>query len=640
MAIIKMKKLSLVCLRADRDKLMDLAQGMQCIEVVEQPFEEEEGLITLEMREDFAALAERIALLTGALASLSRYAPVKKGMFAQRDQVDAEGIAAALTAQEATVEICRDVMRKEAEISDIRQRRTRMEAQVEQLRPLSGCDLPLEQLKDTARAQVTLGSLHPSKLEDLMHKASEAELLQLIELGRTPDAVYVLAIAHKSFAEEASALLTSAGLTKLTLHYQGTATQVIAGFEADIEKDEKAREALIKDIEGHADDRLAIQTLIDLSNLEKERLEASSLLSVTREALHMAAWVPADKEQALRTAIEKISPCVAMEFADPEEGDNVPTYVENNKFLTPYEAVTNMFSTPSQNDIDPSPKLMPFFVVFFGMMVSDAGYGILLSIGGFVGAYVLKMRGMMGQIAKILIVGGLLTTFWGALFGSWFGIEGIDAPLFVPMNEPMAMLGLCFSLGLIHVMYGMVLRMIMAFRSGDWQTAVFDQIGWMAIILGLIALAIGGALGINPLFMGGSVVAIVGVLMVLLFAGRDKPFGIGRIVSGLGSLYGITSYLSDVLSYARLFAMGLATGVICMVFNTIAGLLLSSPIGFIFGIAVLLVGHIFNLAINALGAYVHSCRLQYIEFFGKFFEGGGRAFKPLMRNTRHVDFKS
>lgn len=641
MAIVKMKKLSLVCLKADRADVLSRMQQLQCVEIIEQPFEDEagEGISPLELRDESAAAAERSAQLTSALASLKRHAPEKKGMFAQRPQLD-DGAVAALVSREADVlAACEAVVKMEGEISEIRQKRSRVEAQIEQLAPLEGFDLPLEQVADTSTTQVQLGSIHPSRLEELQAAPKDA-LIRIEEVGRTPDAVYLLAIAHRSAAEEMAHLLSEVAFTRLTLRYEGTARQVASGFAKELAADEKRREQLAADIAAYASFRADIEAMLDLTALEQERLEAAAYLGGTREAVQLLAWVPADKADPLQKELTAVTEFIETRFDDPAEDETVPTFLENNKFMTPYESVTTMFSTPNQQDVDPSPLLMPFFVTFFGMMVSDAAYGIVLSIAGILGAYVIKLRGMMGQICKILIVGGLLTTFWGTLFGSWFGIEGIEPILFSPMNSPMEMLILCFSLGFIHIVVGMIIKAVMAFRAGDWQTAVFDQFAWIALLLGAILGAVGGVAGIPALTTGGFAVAILGVVVILLFAGRSSKGIVGRITGGLGSLYGITSYLSDILSYARLFAMGLATGVICMVFNTIAGILPNNIIGIFFGVIILIVGHTFNLAINALGAYVHSCRLQYIEYFGKFFEGGGRAFKPLMRKTRFVDFKS
>ncbi|MGN1068786.1 MAG: V-type ATP synthase subunit I, partial [Candidatus Fimadaptatus sp.] len=242
--------------------------------------------------------------------------------------------------------------------------------------------------------------------------------------------------------------------------------------------------------------------------------------------------------------------------------------------------------------------------------------------------------GTVGDIAKILVAGGASTMFWGILYGGWFGIS-VPALMFAPMDEPLMMMILCVALGLVQIVVSLVMAMIMNIKRGKPWDAVFDQASWIALLMGVALLALGT---INPVFSEiGKWLAIAGVVVIVAFGGRGKKNIIMRIGGGLGKLYGVSSYLSDLLSYARLFGMGLATGVIGMVINLVASMLWANPVTMIFAALIFVGGHMFNLAINALGAYVHSCRLQYIEFFSRFYEDGGREFKPLRVKTKYVD---
>ena len=268
------------------------------------------------------------------------------------------------------------------------------------------------------------------------------------------------------------------------------------------------------------------------------------------------------------------------------------------------------------------------------MMVSDAGYGLVMGILAALAVKFLKLRGTVGDIAKILVAGGASTMFWGILYGGWFGIS-VPALMFAPMDEPLMMMILCVALGLVQIVTSLVMAMIMNIKRGKPWDAVFDQASWIALLMGVALLALGM---INPVFSEiGKWLAIAGVVVIVAFGGRGKKNIIMRIGGGLGKLYGVSGYLSDLLSYARLFGMGLATGVIGMVINLVASMLWASPVTMIFAALIFVGGHMFNLAINALGAYVHSCRLQYIEFFSRFYEDGGREFKPLRVKTKYVD---
>ena len=274
--------------------------------------------------------------------------------------------------------------------------------------------------------------------------------------------------------------------------------------------------------------------------------------------------------------------------------------------------------------------MAPFHFIFFGMMLSDAGYGLVLTIALFIAMKLFKPQGFAGKLTMVIFFGSISTVIWGAMFGGWFGLEWHPL-LFVPMNEPIKMLVLCFGLGAIHLVCGMLIKVYTLIKAGDIMGAVCDQISWLIMFAGFFCMGMVE----GPM---GKYLALLGAAIILLFGGREKKGIVSRLIGGLLSLYNISSYLSDLLSYSRIFALGLATGVIGMVINTIAQMLLGmGPVGVVVAVLLLIGGHTFNIIINVLGAFVHSSRLQYIEFFGKFFEAGGRAFVPLALRTKYTE---
>jgi V/A-type H+-transporting ATPase subunit I len=342
-------------------------------------------------------------------------------------------------------------------------------------------------------------------------------------------------------------------------------------------------------------------------------------------------WVRYDRQEEIRTAVASATDAYEMIFRDPEEGEQPPTVTVNKKLVEPYEAITNLYSRPSYAGIDPNPLLAPFYFLFFGIMLSDAGYGIILTMLLFLVCRLVKGDDMPGKLARVILMGSVSTIAWGTMFGGWFGME-LRPLLFVPMNEPIKMLLLCYSLGALHLAAGMFLKMYMEIKRGNLFGALVDQLSWLAMLAGLVIYAL------LPDKGPGFWLAAAGALTILVFAGRKSGNIFKRLLGGLTSLYNITGYISDVLSYSRLFALGLATGVIGMVVNTIAGMLWEAGLpGQVAAVLVLLGGHSFNIAVNVLGAYVHTSRLQFIEFFGKFYEPGGKEFKPLAFRTRYVD---
>lgn len=395
-----------------------------------------------------------------------------------------------------------------------------------------------------------------------------------------------------------------------------------------------------------------VEGACDAAAIERDRALAAAELLRSAATFHLEGWLPEDRQAAVEQAINSVTDAYYLDVREPEEGETPPSYVQNNAFVSPFEQVTNLYSRPDPNGIDATPYMTPFYVLLFGLMLSDTGYGIVLSILTAIFIKLKKPTGVSGGFARVLFWGGLSTAVWGVLVGTVFGMDfdtllGTNNlfPLLVdPMSNPIGMLILCFGLGVLHILFGVVLKMKLAFSRGDWQSAIFDSFSWILIVVGLIVFAVPSAVQGIPAIVAtiGLAMAGLGALMILLFKGRAKKNPAMRTLSGLGELYQVTGYLSDILSYARLFALGIATGVIASVFNQLCLMLMGSHIlvlrivGIIVACALLVALHGFNLAINTLGAFVHCARLQYVEFYGKFYEPGGRTFRPLSYQTRHI----
>ena len=344
--------------------------------------------------------------------------------------------------------------------------------------------------------------------------------------------------------------------------------------------------------------------------------------------------MPAALGDKVSAELQKLSPTCSVEIYAPAEDDEPPILLHNGKFATPFESVVEGFALPSPKGMDPTAVMAPFYALLFGMMLSDAGYGLVMALAI---PLLLKLKKPGKNSVKmlwLLFYSAIATVVCGAIYNTWFGFNLPVKSILDPINDPMPVMIVCMGVGVVHLYAGMILAAYMNIKRGKPQDAVFDQLSWMMLVSGLMMLVAGGVIAEIGKWM-----AIIGVVIILIWAGREKsrnPFK--RLISGLGSLYGATSWISDILSYMRLFGMGLATGVIGMVINQLVGMAFSSGIiGAVIGSVLFVGAHAFNLGINALGAYVHSCRLQYIEFFGKFYEEGGVAFRPLAYNTHYVN---
>ncbi|HOF95500.1 MAG TPA: V-type ATPase 116kDa subunit family protein, partial [Clostridia bacterium] len=341
--------------------------------------------------------------------------------------------------------------------------------------------------------------------------------------------------------------------------------------------------------------------------------------------------------------ISAITDVFYFEERDPLDDEEPPSVVKNNKLIKPFETVTNLYSRPSPSGIDGTPYMTPFYFLFFGMMLSDTGYGLVLFLGCLLFLKFMKPSGMTEGIAKVLCLGGISTIICGFFIGTFFGMDWNDVfgtpagtwpILFDPMNQPMPMLYLCFGLGLFHMLSGVCINIWRTLKSRDYAAALFDNFSWLMIVLGLLVFGSPSLIeGVPPaLAKAGLAAAALGGVLVLVFAGRDKKNILKRAISGAGKLYDISGYLSDMLSYARVFALALSTGVIASVMNMLVGMIgaslggtvIGKIIGFIIMAALLTFLHAFSIGINVLGCFVHCARLQYVEFYGRFYDAGGR----------------
>lgn len=429
----------------------------------------------------------------------------------------------------------------------------------------------------------------------------------------------------------------------------------------EVEKDiEDIREEL-KNSDNKADEFKFFQ---DYNTMRADKYEAIGQLLQTNNMFVLSGYIVLEN---VETFMDKISDKfeVYVEFEEPSEEDDVPTVLKNNGFSSPLEGTIESFGTPSRSELDPTMVTSVFYYILFGLMLSDAAYGAIMVIVCAIGLIKYKntIELPMRKTLRMYLFCGISTTFWGVMFGSYFGdlidvvSEGffsnkivIPPVWFFPVKEPMRMLVFSMLLGLIHILTGLTLKLVNKLRDKDFIGIVYDVVFWyMLIIGGVVALltveTFTKTLGLSSVLPSsiGSVAGIIagiGAIGIVATNGRESRNLFKRFLKGVYALYGITGYLSDVLSYSRLLALGLATGVICTVINKMAAMVIGVPIaGPIIFIVIIIVGHLLNIGINVLGAYVHTTRLQYVEFFGKFYDGGGRKFQPLKINTKYFKFK-
>ena len=421
----------------------------------------------------------------------------------------------------------------------------------------------------------------------------------------------------------------------------------------EIKKLEERSEEAKDSIEKLAENRKQLQFVIDYLQMRKEKYDALSGLGFTDSTFVLTGYIPEKYTESLKKEIEARY-TASITFTDPDEDEDVPVLLENSRFSAPVEGITKMYALPAKGDVDPTPVMSFFYYLFFGMMLSDAGYGLLMVIGTTIALKKFKLESSMKKTLTMFRNCGISTVFWGALFGSWFGdiVQvvsreffgkeiGSIALWFEPLTDPVKLLLVSFGLGILHLFLGVAVAFKMTWDTGKKLDAVFDALPIYLIVLGVAPIGAGMFISVpSALTKTGTYMLIAGVIMLVLTAGRTSKSVFGKFFGGLYALYNTaTGYLGDILSYSRLLALGLATGSIASVINLIGTMPENKIVKLILLIIVFVVGHIANLAINLLGAYVHTDRLQFVELFSKFYTGGGREFAPLTVNTKYIKFK-
>ena len=620
---IPMKHISLVAFQHDQAKIMAELQKLAAVEV---------SAIA-----DQGVLAEADRKLEHVIAALRFYKPYDKrktSMFTSLPQVTKGDLdSSQAKAEHAMAQAAAWEQRLLAITSESQQ----AESLIAQLEPWKGFPEDLTLAMQSEHVVYLTGFVPKAQVVRLTASEND-EYFAAVCYGEQKGQQAVFVAVHRSQLDSAYAVLAELSWSEVHLpKLSGTARMHLEAQHALIQglNDERAQIAEAASVGDCLSD---LEKYYDALSIQSELDAAENKLHQTDCTFFMAGWIRANDENLVRQAIQSVSETYWVDIRDAVEGEAPPTYLENNGLVQPFEQITNLFSPPNPSETDPNTVMGFFYWLLFGMMLSDAGYGLVLGIFAF-GAYFLT-KPEEGKKSMFWMLGlcSISTVFWGIMFGSYFGEEIIPHVLVSPMNDPITMLILCYSLGFIHLMAGMLMKAYELVKNGQALDAFLDVGMWIFLLVGLIMFVVPPVASIAPYVAG------FGALGILFTHGRAESGIVAKLGGGFMSLYGVTSYLADVLSYSRLFALGLTTGVIAMVFNIIGGMiaeisLFGIPIGYPIAAVFLVALHAANLVLNALGAYVHTSRLQFIEFFGKFYSGGGRLFKPLAAKLRYGRLK-
>jgi V/A-type H+-transporting ATPase subunit I len=512
-----------------------------------------------------------------------------------------------------------------------------LEKEEEFLSPLMCLDLPIRLVTATESTEVILGSMPLSSFKELSSKKEEALWIHVLSQGKRT--VHLLVVYLKAERESFEQLFKQLGFYPLyfteSMLERAVSQDTVNDLTEKLRQEKTVYGDKLQALENEGKDvavyREQLMRIYDVLLNERGKFLSSKYLGETERAFFLEGWIKTQDIPKLEAKLQPYAELIQCYFRPPLKDEDPPIVLQNPSVGKPFELITKLYGLPQQGTLDPTLPLAPFFFLFVGLTVSEAGYGLLVALLSFLYLRFAKPKGGLKQFLTLLSVLGVATVILGTLVGGWFGFPIRQLMVLDPLKDPVSFLLLSLGLGFIQVWFGTLLNMISGFKNKNYLRAIFVQGGWLILLPSLVVYAL------TKHSIWG-ILTLVGAAGIVFFASPSRnPFS--RFFGGLYSLYDISRYLADVLSYSRLLALGLATSVIAMVVNTLCQTALGIPwLGWLFAALIFVGGHLFNLGISFLGGFVHSMRLQFVEFFSKFFQSGGKPFKPFELESKYVEF--
>jgi V/A-type H+-transporting ATPase subunit I len=660
MPLARMNKVSVLAPADARDELVErlhLVGAVQVIAIVPEDEEEQERpLAQSRFEPDTRMIRLALARAEFVLQLFERFEEAKAGLIsgflqekvhlgldafcAVEEEIDLEGIYRELEALDI------ELRRVESDIS-------RMKGELEQLQPWKDLDFPLAEARKLEAVEfhtVVVPSQNLSHWEKEI--GSRCPLAAWGALEKEGERVYVAAVVHVDNADEFASLASEFDLERVELEDKtGTVPEEIANASERLEEAGGEKESLEEQIKEKMPLKPMILTLKECleNRLQKEEVKGKFLQ--TQKAIAMQGWIEEGRVEEMKDGLGDLGEIMDVDFAPPGEDDIPPTLLVNRRRIRPAETLVELFGIPNHAETDPTPFVAPFFILFFGMCIGDVGYGAILALAFWLGLKKLDVSDNARRFLRLFMYCGIVSIVVGIFTVGYFGIDsylavdGGSLPSIFKfpgtmdlLYDPVPFMLICLALGLIHISIGVGIEMRDNMRYNSVWLGICEQGTTLLSWLGLAVMAVGFGVGVEAVGWTGAVILAAGIAGVIVLSNIASKSIAGKLFGGLYNLYGLfASTIGDVASYLRLYALGLATIAIATVINIIAGLVWGIPVlGIIALVVILLGGHLFNLAVSFLSAFVHPLRLQYVEFFSKFYEDGGELFQPLALKTSKV----
>lgn len=639
MAIAKMSEFTLLAFAREREELLEELQTFEDVHFSDFSEEQIGDLKLSDASTELQEITEEMARLSNAIDILKSY-DKRKSTTPEYSMEDLKKEGRELD----TNLLYRDLMNLVSRRDAVRQDITSVKNSISEMSAWKRMDAKLSELGEKRDTVRIIGALPTAFREHFVRSAADTEGMYVESVSETEGTSRFFVMYLREVAEEAAELFRQHGFVKIGLEGQKTPADETVYLKSELSMKESELTSVERDITNLLPELDEFKMKYEFLANEKVKREAAARFMETDSVNILRGYVPTERRSEFEAVVKKaLGDSYYLQVEDAKkEDEQVPIILKNNKLVQCFEGLTTMYSLPKYNEVDPTPLLAPFYWFFFGMMAADIGYGFLLSLGALILLKTVKLSKGMADNVKFFGLLGIPTMIWGVLYASFFGglIEMPWKPVFDTNKDFIPLLIASVGFGLIHLFFALGIKAYMNIRDGHPLDALYDVVFWYMALIGAILLLAGGSLGLSQTAIGISkIVMIVGMAGIVLFGARDADSLFGRLAGGLYSLYGISSYVGDFVSYSRLMALGLSGGFIGFAVNTICRMLWKGPVGIVAAIVVFLVFHLFNMFLSFLSAYVHSARLTYVEFFGKFYEGGGSAFKKFRSNPKYINMK-
>ncbi len=658
MAIAKIKKIQIIGHKFLYDKIVTNLHEFGVMEIIDLSQTDEKQDTVAFFPHQNTSIEETISRIEYIKNYISRFLP-KKGFL--ESIANPKSLFTSVQFNEIienfdtnkTYNLCKDLERK---LHEAETKNNRLLSYQTQLLPWLSIEAPLTDITPTEYTDVIAGTI-PLKqaeiFEDNLTVASECVYVKRV--NESSKYAYLIIIYHKKESPKIIEYIKNYEFDQISYpHINATCERLLKRVRQEIIFNSRKKEKLIKESGRLHEIYTKILLLQDYYTNLKAKSDLNSSVGRTDKTFWLSGWVVESSAENVKLYLENTFNEIEVKVSDPGEGEDVPVHIENKPVVEPFEVITNLYGSPAYYELDPTVYLAPFFFVFFGVCLTDAGYGVLLLIASLFFIKKFKPEPKTKNFFNLVALAGISTIIFGAMFGGWFGlnIDKLPAPLsavryvrlFDPLKNPLKFFIIALILGFVQIFTGIAVKMYDNIRSDRVKDALLDELPWLVILAGTVILGLQKA-GFVPAFVGNLFIfaGAISAGIIVLFKGRTRKNIFGRLMTGVFSLLGMfgfsgaVSYAQDVVSYARLFALGLATAALAQAINSIAVIFtgLIPVVGILAGILIIISGHLLNLVINAFGGFIHTCRLQYVEYFPKFFEGGGRIFKPFKEQWKN-----